>query len=273
MSKFEILCVTMHQKDFSKIKEMNVHSDIVYANQCDRTSYEEFEFDGHTAKMISTQTRGVGKNRNLALIYASADICLIADDDVRYVDDMEERVLAEFDRHPDADVMVFHFSSNDPLRKPQQYEKTKKWPKIARTPWGTCRIAFRLKSVQKANAWFTILFGGGCIFPAGEDSMWIKALRRAGLVFYVSKETIGEVSYETSSWFTGYNESYYYGVGALYEAIAPKIAGLKTLYTLWRTKNQDNLPISKKLKWLRQGREGYRKLLSFEDFVNDVDDK
>ena len=25
MSKFEILCVTMHQKDFSKLKEMNIH--------------------------------------------------------------------------------------------------------------------------------------------------------------------------------------------------------------------------------------------------------
>lgn len=75
MSKFEILCVTMHQKDFSKLEEMNIHSDIVYANQCDCTSYEELEFDGHIAKMISTETRGVGKNRNIALMYASADVC------------------------------------------------------------------------------------------------------------------------------------------------------------------------------------------------------
>ena len=70
MSKFEILCVTMHQNDFSKIKEMNIHSDVVFTNQCDHTSYEEIEFDGHTAKMISTQTRGVGKNRNLAITAA-----------------------------------------------------------------------------------------------------------------------------------------------------------------------------------------------------------
>lgn len=33
MSKFELLCVTMHQKDFSKIQEMNIHSDVVFANQ------------------------------------------------------------------------------------------------------------------------------------------------------------------------------------------------------------------------------------------------
>ena len=33
MSKLEVLCVTMHQKDFSKIREMNINADVVFANQ------------------------------------------------------------------------------------------------------------------------------------------------------------------------------------------------------------------------------------------------
>ena len=267
MSKFEILCVTMHQNDFSKLTEMNVHSDIVYANQCDRTSYEELEFEGHTAKMISTATRGVGINRNLALTYATADICLMADDDVTYADDMEERVLAEFEQHPDADVIVFYFSTNDSNRKSLQYRKTKKWPRHARAPWGAIRIAFRLSSVRKANAWFTTLFGGGCIFPSGEDSMWIKDLRRAGLTFYVSKETIGEVSYETSTWFTGYNDKYFYGVGAYYTAATPKTLPIRFLYTLYRTRGKGNLTASQKLKWMKKGKCGYKKMLSFNDYI------
>ena len=101
----------MNQHDFSKIGEMNVHSDVVFANQSDYTAYEELEFDGHKAKMISTQTHGVGINRNLALTYASADICLFADDDVVYVDDVENKVVAEFDAHPDADVIIFHIDT------------------------------------------------------------------------------------------------------------------------------------------------------------------
>ncbi len=269
MSKFEILCTTMHQTDFSKLNEMNVHTDIVYANQCNRTAYEELEFDGHTAKMISTETRGVGKNRNLALIYASADICLMADDDVRYADDMEEKVLGEFARHPDADVIVFHFASNDPHRKPPQYLKTKKWPKLARTPWGSIRIAFRLNSVRRANAWFTALFGGGCLFPSGEDSMWIKALRRAGLTFYVSQETIGEVSYATSTWFTGYDEKYFYGVGACYAAINLKTSFVKYLYMALRTRGKSDLSLSQKLKMMNYGRDGYKKMLSFDDYMKE----
>ena len=266
MSKFEILCVTMHQNDFSKIKEMNVHSNIVYANQADHTSYEEYEFEGHTAKMISTQTRGVGINRNFVLAYASADICLMADDDVQYDGDMEDRVLDEFEKHPDADVIVFHFASNDPNRKPPQYFKTKKWPRFARTPWGTIRIAFRLNSVRKANAWFTALFGGGCIFPSGEDSMWIKDLRRAGLTFYVSKETIGKVSYETSTWFTGYDNKYFYGVGACYAAINRRTSFIKYLYMALRTEGKGNLSLFQKMTWMLCGKDGYKETQAYDEY-------
>jgi glycosyltransferase involved in cell wall biosynthesis len=261
----------MYQNDFSKLKEMNVHSNIVYANQCDRTSYEEIEFEkDHIAKMISTETRGVGKNRNLALSYASADICLMADDDIKYNDDMEEKILSEFQNHPDADVIVFHFESDSPDRIPEKYSKTKKWPKFARTPWGAVRIAFRLDSLRKANVWFSTLFGGGCLFPSGEDSIWIKDLRKAGLTFYVSKETIGTVSYVTSSWFTGYDEKYFYGVGACYAAISPRMTCLRFLYTVWRTHGKSDLSVSQKIKFMRYGKKGYKQMLSYNDFLKTV---
>ena len=104
MSKLEVLCVTMHQTDFSKITEMNLHTDVFFANQADGYEFSELEFDGHCAKMLTTSTRGVGNNRNIALIHATAEYCLLADDDVVYNDDMEERVVSEFKAHPDADV-------------------------------------------------------------------------------------------------------------------------------------------------------------------------
>ena len=95
MPKFEILCVTMHQRDFFKIKEMNIRSDVFFAKQADTTALEEIEFEGHKARMLTTDTRGVGVNRNMALQYAKGDICLFADDDVTYHDDVEEKVLSE----------------------------------------------------------------------------------------------------------------------------------------------------------------------------------
>lgn len=257
MGRFEILCVTMRQNDFSKLDEMNIHSDVVFANQCDRTAYDEREFDGHTAKMISTQTRGVGINRNTALMYASAEICLFADDDVKYVDNVEQLVLGEFDAHPDADVFIFNLDTDDTSRPQKKYSQTKKCSRFCRMPWGGVRIAVRLSSLRKANVWFTTLFGGGCLFPSGEDSLWLTDARRKGLTFYVSKETIGTVSFENSTWFSGADERFYRGKGAFYAAAHPKAFWLWMNYFVLRTKGKGTLTNAQKRALMKQGRADY----------------
>lgn len=264
MSKFEILCVTMNQKDFSKIEEMNIHSNVVFANQCDHTSYESIDFENYTAKMISTQTRGVGINRNLALAYASADICLLADDDVRYYDDMEQRVIREFDENPKADLMIFHLDTDDPIRKQPRYCKTKKWSRFKGLPWGGVRIAFRLSALKRVNIWFTTLFGGGAVFPSGEDSIFLEDIRRAGLNIYVSKQTIGTLSFGTSTWFTGHDKKYFFARGAFYGAARSKTALVWMIYAAIRTKDS-NLSFLKRLHSLKLGYKSYSKMISYDE--------
>lgn len=266
MASFEILCVTMHQKDFCKIKEMNIHSDVVFANQADRTEMAEVHFEGHRARMITTDTRGVGKNRNIALLYAEGDICLLADDDVVYEDDMEARVLAEFAAHPDADVFIFHLDSMDSTRPQIKYSRTRKVHPWNRMPWGAVRIAFRRDAVQKANLWFNTLFGGGCVFPSGEDSMWLHDAKERGLVFYVSEQTIGRIFYERSSWFTGYDEKFFYGKGAYHQAVHSRMFWLWQYYVLYRFCGKGSLSNREKLKWIRHGKEGYEHLLAYNAY-------
>ena len=265
MSKFEILCVTMHQKDFSKLEQMNIRSDVVFANQCDRTDFEEVEFEGHKARMISTATRGVGINRNLALIYAQGEIVLFADDDVRYNDDVEEVVLREFDSHPDADVFIFHLDT-DSDRKLVKYGKTRKCGRFERMPWGGVRIAVRLSALRKANVWFTTLFGGGCMFPSGEDSMWLLEAKRKGLKFYVSKETIGIVSFDGSSWFDGFNQKFFFGKGACCAAMHKRTFRIWMLYYLWRYRKAGKMSRSEKKKWMLNGRMGYKEMRLYGEF-------
>lgn len=266
--KFEILCVTMHQKDFAKIKEMNIHSNVVFANQADTTSYDEIEFEEKRARMITTATRGVGINRNLALTYADADICLFADDDVEYVDNMEQLVLDEFDKHPDADVFIFHLDTDDKKRTQLKYSKTRKHGRFERMPWGGVRIAFRLNSMRKANVWFTTLFGGGCIFPSGEDSLWLLESKRKGLRFYVSKETIGKIDMGESSWFTDYDEKFYFGKGAFYQTAHPKTFALWMLYFLLRTRNFGKLSAFEKISCMKKGGQTYRTMQCYQGYTN-----
>lgn len=264
---FEILCVTMHQKDFSKIKSMNIRSNVVFANQTDETSLKKIEFENHIATIISTETRGVGKNRNIALLNASADICLFADDDVVYDDDLEKKVVGEFERHPDADVIIFNLETDDKNRKQKIYPKTKKCSRFCRKPWATFKIAFRLDSVKKSNIWFSTLYGGGAIFPSGEDSLWIMEAFHKGLIFYVSKEKIGKVSFAKSTWFTGYDEKYFYGKGAYYKKAHPKSYFLWMLYFSFRTRKMSKMGFGEKMNWMYKGLGGYNKLLSYEEYL------
>lgn len=269
MSSFQILCVTMNQCDFSKLEEMNINSDVIFANQCKMNKDETFKFNDHIARMISTNTKGVGINRNISLLYADADICLLADDDIVYFDDVEEKVIREFENHPDADVFFFHLNSSDASRSVKKPNKTIRLHRWSRLPWGGAHVAFRLSSIKKANIWFSTLFGGGSIFPSGEDSIWLLDARKHGLIFYSSEETIGDVDMSNSSWYTGVDESLYYGKGAMYECIGkcPMLAW--EIYFALRTKNKTQLSFKERILWMQTGRKGFKKMQSYTDYIEE----
>lgn len=269
MNKFQILCVTMNQKDFSKVKEMNIHDNIIYANQADDTIYEEKPYDTFMAQMITTRTRGVGNNRNIAFMYANADICLLADDDVTYVDGLQEIVVTEFNKYPEADIIIFHLNTTNEYRKQIRYKKTRKHYPWQRMPWGGGRIAFRLDSVKKANIWFTTLFGGGAIFSSGEDSMWLNEAKKKGLKFYVSDKTIGEVSFGESTWFTGYDNRFFFSKGAYYQSVHSKTIWIWIIYFAIRTSRLTKIKFIDRIRQMQKGRNGYLLLRSFVDFEND----
>lgn len=265
---FQILCATMFQKDFSKLEKMNIHSDIVFANQDTENSVEEIKYDGqHTARMVTTDTRGVGINRNIALLNATADICLLADDDVTYFDNMEELVVNEFSKFPSADIIIFYLEADNKERALEKYEKTTVYRKYMRKPWGAVRVAFRLNSIKKANIWFSTLFGGGSIYASGEDSLWINDAVKKGLKIIISDKCIGNIYTGKSSWYSGKNEFYYYGKGAYYRACYSKTYSLWMLYFALRTQGMTDLSFSERLKWMKNGVDGYKDLLSYEDFT------
>lgn len=263
-NRFQMLCVTMAQKDFSILEQMNVRSDIVIANQDGRSSYDEYDIREHHAIMVTTNTIGVGNNRNIGLMYANADICLLADDDINYIDDLEKVILEEFDSNPDADVIIFNVNSNSAERPEKVNKHTRKVHKFERMPYGAVRIAFRLSAIKKSNIWFNTLFGGGCIFSAGEDSLFIREIRKKGLALYVSNKTICSVNYEESSWFNGYNKEYFYGKGAYCTAAYPKMRRMWMMYYAIRTKSFGSMKLKEKMIWMKKGEEGYCNMHSYK---------
>lgn len=227
MNKLQVLVATMGQKDLSLAEKMNIPCAAILANQADR---EETRQEG-PVKMITTTTRGVGRNRNIALAAATGEYLLFADDDVVYYDGLETEVERAFEENPQADMLVFGM---DIVKNGVVTEKRHLTPRRLHVwnalRFGTYTLAVRRTSVQRCGITFHESFGGGCPFSAGEDSLFIKRSFDAGLRVYAHDYVLGTCCKDTSSWFVGYNEKYFYDKGVLVRHLFPITAYLVAPY-------------------------------------------
>lgn len=260
----EIIVATMHQKKFSKLTEMNIRSDVVFANQSDETSYCEHQFPYGTAKMISTETVGVGKNRNMGLMYASGDYILFADDDTFFYNECPNIVRNAFKECPDADGIIFNLDSNFIHRK--ENNKIKRVRLYNSFAYGTARLAVRRSSILKKNILFSLNFGGGTRYSSGEDTLFIVDMLRSGLKLYTYPVSIGITDDTSSTWFDGYTEKYFYDMGALYYAISKSFCKMLCLQYLIRHKSykEGGLSFTRAYRLMKQGMRGYETLKPYQ---------
>ena len=217
--KIQVLIATMHQEDYLLPAKMNISSDAIVGNQCNRNSVDSFTHNDHKITYLNFSERGVGLNRNNALMRADADICLIADDDMVYDDDYVEKVKIAFEENPNADVIVFN------LREPVVTrfvinKKTRVWYHNY-LRYGTARIAFKLKSIRKSGIYFNQCFGGGTQYCHGEDNLFLTECLNRRLKIFAVPEFIASLTEEREScWNKGYDDKYLQDQGALYRAIS-----------------------------------------------------
>lgn len=265
MSKIEVLCATMHQNDFSKLKQMNIQSDVLYANQSDNTLYLEDNFGDYNAKMVTTNTIGVGINRNISLLYSTGEYVLISDDDLQYVDGYTEIVEKAFAEIPDADGIVFNIVTvgGDVGRRNNIKLKRIRWYNALN--YGAARLAVKRIAIKREGIMFSTNFGGGTKYSAGEDTLFICDMLKKGLKLYTYPVVIATVDQTTSTWFKGYNEKYYYDKGALFSAISKFWAKPLCLQELIRHRQykQNGITFLKAYRIMLQGIKGYKTLIPY----------
>ncbi|MBE6916160.1 MAG: glycosyltransferase [Ruminococcaceae bacterium] len=231
--KIQTLIVTTGQTDHSLLDRMNVQTDALVGNQCDRNEIEEFTHNGHTIRWFSMRERGVGLNRNTVMMRADADVCVFADDDMVFHDGYTDTVAQMFEQHPDADIILFNVDE----KVPKRYKNTKVVP-IGRKnygKYGAARVAFRRERVHMAGVAFHLMFGGGAKYSSGEDSIFLRECLEYGLKMLAVPVAIAEL-HETreSTWFTGYNDKFFYDKGVLYAHLYGKSAYLIALYNCFK---------------------------------------
>lgn len=217
--RIQVLVATMHQDDHSLLEKMNIQTDAIVGNQCDRNEIESFDWNGCKIKYLSFAERGVGLNRNNALMRADADICLFADDDMVYLDGYAEKIETAFKTNPKADVIVFNLVEKNSNRK--QIEKVSRVGYLNYLRYGTARVAFRLEKVKAQGIYFNQCFGGGTEHAHGEDNLFLTACLNKGLKIYAIPIEIAELKDERpSSWNNGFDDKYLIDQGILYKTIS-----------------------------------------------------
>lgn len=220
----QVLVATMKRNDYSLLEKMNIQTDAIVGNQCDRNEITEFLYNNRNIKWLSFKEKGVGLNRNNTLMRSTGDIILFADDDVVYDDSYEEKIIRFYETHPDADVVIFNFK----IRRGDgafcdRVTKEGKIGKRAATKYGTYCISAKKDKIRFANVMFHLDFGGGTKFSHGEDSIFLQDCFRKKLNVYTSKTLIGTVDHGTSTWFNGYSDKFFSDKGVLFSLLFPNL--------------------------------------------------
>lgn len=254
----EVHVAAMYQSDFSLYNKMNIKSDAIIANQCELNRYEETIICGRSVRLLSTNTRGVGKNRNLALLYSKGDIILFSDMDITYYDNYEETIINEFKSMPDADCIMFglRYIKNGKFLYDLKSKK-KRLHVFNSMKYPTPSIALKKIAINKYNLHFSEVFGGGCIYGSGEDSLFIRNLFNVGARVYSSDKIIGESSKDESSWFHGYDEKFMYDRGALMACCFPKTKNIIKWYFPFRLRRLTTLSARTIIQEMNKGIKGF----------------
>lgn len=221
----ELLVASVGNNVITLAGDMNIGSDAIICNQSDSYEYIQYKHNGHRVDAYTFAERGVGLNRNNALLRATADVVLFADDDIVYTDDYCEKVLAEFEKNPKADMILFNVQAEAGRETYHIQSRGRvRWFNCGRYP--TYSMAVRLEALREKRITFSLLFGGGAKYCNGEDSLFIQECIHKGLKVYKVPVEIGHETGRTSTWFRGFDEKFFYDRGVLYHYMYGKLAWL-----------------------------------------------
>ena len=243
--KLDVLLSCMNQNNMDIVFNTEISGDAVVINQCDRDDYEECETLQGRAKMFSVTQRGLTKSRNMAIEKSQADICILCDDDEVFVPDYREKILGSYEKLPEADVIIFKMSN----RPPSFDDKIMRlrFPKTMKV--SSWQISFKRKSLIETGVRFDILMGAGSGNGAEEELKFLCDCEKAGLKIYYVPQVIASVGQESSTWFSGFNEKFFYDRGNTTRYILGlPLSVLYAFYYVIKKREKLEIPMLKALK-------------------------
>ena len=253
-----VLLSAMHLKDKSILDELGITGNVIVINQCDTDSEESFEEGGRKVRFISSRDRGLSKSRNLAVSLAEGGICAYCDNDVKYRGDYENRIMSAYERHPDADIIVFF------IRRPERQEPVingeARLGYLKSMKIFSPEITFKKESLERVSLRMDEDFGAGARYGMGEENIFLFDAKRRGLsVWYVGEE-LGSLIPNESTWFKGYDRKFFMNRGAGYYRMSkPGFIFLVLQFAIRKRAlySKDGIGVLSAVKYMLEGKKEY----------------
>lgn len=125
---------------------------------------------------------GLTKSRNNAIRLATADICVIADDDVRYTNEYFDNILSVYNQESDVDIACFKIFTGENEPEYKEYPLTTVIvTDIHDYSPSSIEITFKLNSIKNKKIVFDERFGLGTWLIGGEEELFTLDAIKAGL--------------------------------------------------------------------------------------------
>ena len=255
MTRIQLLVSALSEDTDRLPGKMNIQSDAIIINQKMKFGYLEQNYNGHEIKIFNCNEKGVGLSRNLALLRADHELVQFCDEDIVLDDGYTALVEKEFDAHPEADIIMFNVKQ----AKGRETYHNSGFARVTYKNYGrypAYAIIARREKLHKHSITFSLLFGGGAKFSNGEDSLFIKECLDKEIRIYKTNIQIGhEEGGRPSTWFSGYNEKFFYDRGYLYHYLYGKLAVPMCMRFLVAHKKQlcREIPLPKCFSIMRRG--------------------
>lgn len=203
--KLEVLISCMHQENLDLVKRSRFTTDVLMINQTDSELQDTFQDGSRVIRKFNTMERGLSRSRNMALEHAIGDICLICDDDEIMNDRYEQIIIQAFERLPKADIIAFDLKNKATRLRP----RVQRVGRLRCLKLASYQLALRREPILLSGVKFDPLMGSGSGNGAGEENKFLLDCLNHGLNIYYVPQRIGEVCHGPSTWFSGYDETFF----------------------------------------------------------------
>lgn len=260
---FQILIATMNRENFDFLYAMFPYHkiedlDVIIVNQT--TKDKQLTSTIASVKVFNSLEKGLSKSRNLALENSSADWCLIADDDLVYLEGFEQKINKGIEKFSSSGVITFQVQKDEFILMRKYPEKSKKKLSIQEILNVSSVEMLINKKMLASTIKFNDNFGlGSNVFECGEEQVFLKEVKMLNYnISFFNTTIVHHPLLHTGTKLK--NSKRYFVKGGIYAKMFPKTYKTWVFSQIFFDLKQRKISISEMCKYYKNALKGVQKL-------------